>query len=112
MSDQTRAQQEVDEAMEESSDSELSRSWLCILGVALVVCAWILGLIALLADWELYGLGAALALFVAGIVLSRIGARRARLWRERLNLILGLVIFAEVASVIYLFISLDFTRVW
>ncbi len=112
MNDQTSPQQEMDEAMDDATGSELSRCWLGILGIVLVVFAWILGFISLLADWELPGLGAAFALFVAGIVLSRLGARRARLWRERLNLILGLVICAEVATVFVLFMSLDFTRVW
>ncbi len=71
-----------------------------------------LGATSLVMDWEFFGLGAALAVFAAGLAATRAGARRAGLRPGRLALIAGIAIFAFVAPIVLLLVALDFTRVW
>jgi hypothetical protein len=67
-----------------------------------------LGAASLVMDWELPGLGAALALLIAGLVVTR----RAALAPGRFAVIAGVAIFAALAPVVILVMSLDFTNVW
>lgn len=98
--------------MTDFDDGDPPRRGLLHGGIALIVAGWVLGATSLVMDWELFGLGGALALFVAGLAATRAGARRVGLSPSRLALIAGIAICAFVAPIVLLLVALDFTRVW
>ena len=98
--------------MNDTSEGDPPRKGLLIGGIVLVGLGWLLGAVSLVMDWEFFGLGAAFALFIAGLVVTRSGARRAGLAPGRLAGIVGVAIFAVAAPVVALTVALDFTRVW
>lgn len=91
---------------DDSPLQELGRSWLMILGVSFVLLSGVLAAGSLFFGWLDLAIRSAIPLFVVGTGLGGWGALYAGRWRNRLTILLTLLVLSIVGSGVYLLQSL------